>query len=158
MKPQYISYFTLFSLIALAVDQSTKMIIRLSMVQNSTIPVIPEMFHFTFIQNPGAAFGLLPGKKVLLLVIASLVSFLVVYFHRHIRRRDLLTQAALGFIFGGSLGNILDRLVLGSVTDFFDLRFWPIFNFADIFINLGVFLLILRAFQNGREKHGADNI
>jgi signal peptidase II len=153
-----ISIFSWVAFIAIIIDQLTKASIRKCMTLNASCPIFPDIFHLTYIQNLGAAFGILPGKRIFLLVIASVVAAFVVIFHKHIRKRDILTQVALGFIFGGSVGNILDRFFLGSVTDFFDMRFWPIFNFADIFINVGVFLLIIKAFQSGMEKHGADNI
>ena len=68
---------------------------------------------------------------------------MVFYFHVKLPRSNEFFQGILGMIFGGSIGNLLDRDLFGHVIDFIDFRFWPVFNFADAFINVGVFLLIV---------------
>lgn len=99
---------------------------------------------FPYVKNTGAAFGILQGQQILLIVIALVVlGFLFYYSHEH--------PVALGFLLGGTLGNLFDRVVFGFVTDFIHLPFWPSFNIADTFNVVGVGLLLLDAFARRKK-------
>ena len=101
------------ALFVTVLDQLVKWIVQQHMVWGESIPLIPGVFHLTYIINPGAAFGILA------------------YF-----------SAAIGMLLGGALGNAIDRVRISGVVDFFDFRIWPIFNVADIFICVGVALIV----------------
>lgn len=93
--------------------------------------------------NTGAAFGILQGHTTLLIFIGLVViGALLYYSHEH--------QLALGFLLGGTFGNLIDRVIYGSVIDFIHLPFWPSFNVADSFNVLGVGLLLLDALVRKR--------
>ena len=125
-------------------DQISKIWVERSMDFMESIPVIPGIFHLTYIQNPNSAFGLLKFPNKVFIIIAIIVMVLIVFLLREkIRQKDRLVFLSLVFILGGSLGNMIDRLRTGAVIDFLDFRIWPIFNIADSAINIGLFLLVI---------------
>ena len=136
-------YF-LLTLTAVLADQLTKQIVQAEMELSQSIPVIHEIFHLTLIHNYGAAFSMLQGKAGLLAVgtgIAILAVLAFMWLKRNTAHPCLMTAMAL--IAGGGLGNLIDRMVLGYVVDFLDLRIWPVFNVADVCVCCGCGLLIL---------------
>lgn len=98
--------------------------------------------RYSVSHNYGAAFGLFQGQRFLLIFAALLVVFLV---FKYRKEYDYL---ALGFLLGGTIGNLIDRLLKGYVVDFINLGFWPSFNLADAFSTIGVFLLIYYSTKN----------
>ena len=131
------------SLIAVA-DQLSKTWIRANLDVGQSIPQI-GFFHFTHVRNTGAAFGLFSGQSFPL-TIASVVAvvFLLAYaifLHRRFPMLNhVVVKLAIGLILGGTIGNLIDRLHFGYVTDFFDVGFWPAFNVADAAITAGVII------------------
>ena len=126
----------------LAIDQVTKHAVRSSIVEGEQRKLLPgiELVHT---RNRGVAFGLLPGSQLLVTVLIGLALLaLAVYFTRHAAQP--LLWLPTGMLLGGALGNVLDRVREGSVTDFIKLPLgWPPFNLADTSIVLGVVLLFL---------------
>ncbi len=111
-------------------------------------PLWPGVFHFTFVVNPGAAFSLFRESGEWLRWVSLLVSlalFVVAWLGPRFSRWE---QWGFGFIFSGAFGNGIDRFAAGKVVDFLDFRLinFPIFNMADVFINVGVACLLLGAF------------
>jgi len=135
-------YFLAFGITFL--DQLIKYLVTQLMRPSQTIPLIHQRLHLTYVQNTGAAFGLLKGQGFFLIGVGLLVIVTVIYFHHRISQKESLTQMALAFILGGSLGNLIDRFFRGYVVDFIDLRFWPVFNLADMAVNLGVIILLVQ--------------
>lgn len=135
------SWFFAAALITLLADQVSKSLVRAWLPLGSSIPVLPNALHITHTQNPGAAFGLFPNATVLLIVIALFVSAIFLWLGRQgfDRRR---VAVATGMMLGGAVGNLIDRVRFGAVTDFIDLRVWPIFNLADAALTIGALLLL----------------
>lgn len=104
---------------------------------------IEPLFRFTHVHNTGAAFGLFPQGGSIFLLIAVIVSAIIVYYYRQIPGHAWLVRLALGLQLGGALGNVIDRVRLGYVVDFFNVEYWPVFNVADSCIVIGVALLAL---------------
>ena len=133
--------------IILSIDQYTKYLIRSSLHLYEVvtpIPALSHLFNLTFVKNTGAAFGLFPNGSTLFVIIALVVTAgIALYFH-HIPRGEWLLKISLAMQFGGAMGNLLDRVRLGYVVDFVDFHMWPVFNFADTFIVVGVMLLAYR--------------
>lgn len=119
---------------------------------NQSIPVITNVFHITYVHNFGAAFGLFVHRTGFFIFVTTVVVLLIFVFLRHLPKEQKLLRAALVLQLGGAMGNLIDRVRLGYVIDFFDLRVWPVFNVADIAIVFGVGLLILDLTRNAREK------
>ena len=111
-----------------------------------SIPVIPGFLSITPVRNDGAAFGILGGSQLLLLV-GSVVAVGVVLWMLFAEQRSRLATLACGLILGGAAGNLLDRLTNGEVTDYVHFSFWYVFNAADAAITVGVALLLLSTFR-----------
>jgi signal peptidase II len=124
----------------LAVDQSTKALALARLSSRAPVPLLGESVRLSLVHNTGSAFGLVQMGWLLVMVGVAcclLIPALVLL------RRDLprLHTVLLAAIWGGSIGNLLDRLRTGGVTDFIDLRIWPVFNVADIAITVGFAVL-----------------
>ena len=127
-----------------AVDQGLKSIVETSMWLNQSIPVIDGVLHLTYIENSGGAFGLLAGSQVLLMVGSAFALGVVAWMLLAQPPTRTMTVGG-GLVLGGAAGNLIDRLFSGGVTDYLDLRVWPIFNLADVAIVCGVGLLVVNA-------------
>lgn len=131
----------------LALDQATKLIVAGTMVESQSIPVLGDFFRLTYIHNRGAAFGIDVGSPLLHLLF-SLVALGALGWMFHTAPPEArLLRCSLSMVLGGALGNIVDRVRLEKVVDFFDFGLgdlrWPVFNVADTFVTIGIFLLIL---------------
>lgn len=122
-------------------DQLVKWIVQTHMELGETIPLIKNVFHLTYILNPGAAFGILPHQDWFFLAIVVVLFGAFFFMRKKIPEKPFYFPSAVGMLLGGALGNAIDRVRIGGVVDFFDFRIWPIFNVADIFICLGVGLI-----------------
>jgi signal peptidase II len=124
------------------IDRVLKELVESSMQLGDSIPVVPGVLHLTYIKNDGGAFGILGGQgSILLLGSAVAVAFVLWMLLEGPPAR--LMVLGCGLILGGAAGNLLDRLAAGEVTDYVDLRVWPVFNAADAAIVLGVGALLL---------------
>ena len=134
------------------IDQLSKLVVRNQVGPGASIPILSGIFHLTYVRNPGAAFGMLPGKQLFFFATTGVViGFIVVYYLRS-RPTDPWLVAALGLELGGATGNLIDRLMWGRVTDFLDFRFWPVFNLADSSIVIGLALVLLVAVRHSRQE------
>lgn len=143
----------------LVVDQATKAYVRASMTVGQSHPVVPDLFWFTRVQNEGAAFGLFAGRQWLLALIAAVVVVVIGYVLVRKAPQSTRANVSLALISAGAVGNLIDRVVLGSVTDFFDLGWFPVFNVADIALDVGVALLVwwLLFAPEHRHEHHAEH-
>lgn len=144
-------WFWVAALISLVADRLTKLWVETHFTLTTppeTVPLIPGVFHFTYVTNTGAAFSLFQGSAWLpwLSLVVSLGLIALALFSK-----GLITweQWGYGFVLGGALGNGIDRFATGEVVDFLDLRLinFPIFNLADVSINLGIICLLLAMLQ-----------
>jgi signal peptidase II len=148
-RPQWVALGAIV-LAAIAADQLTKGLVtrRLELGEESDV-VGPFSIHH--VQNTGIAFGLFPSATVLVTAFTALAVAWMLYFFARSGARHALLPVALGFLIGGSASNLVDRLRLGHVTDFLDLRYWPAFNLADSFIVVGVVILLGAVVGGGRK-------
>ncbi|MBD3319013.1 signal peptidase II [Candidatus Woesearchaeota archaeon] len=128
--------FFLLTVLILLLDQITKWIVRSSLTMGESIPLLPGVLHFTRIHNTGAAFGLLQHYTTVLIVISFIVLIFFVYAYRDIVGQQS-TSIFGALILAGALGNLIDRLFFGYVTDFIDFLIWPAFNIADTALTVG---------------------
>jgi signal peptidase II len=130
---------------ALAVDQVTKFWVIAHLQNLQSVPVWAGVFHLTYATNDGAAFSFLTGQVDVLKWVSFWVSAILIWLGWHWRRWHNLEQIGYGLILGGALGNGIDRFAYGYVVDFLHLKLikFPIFNFADVSINLGLGCLLL---------------
>lgn len=137
----------------ICLDQATKLYIHTQFQYGETLPVIQNFFNITYVRNLGAAFGFLrdasPGlRSLFFLSVPPLAALIIFFMLRSTRKEDTVTILALSAIFGGALGNYIDRLYHGFVVDFLDFHYyeviaWPAFNVADISIVTGISLMVL---------------
>ena len=144
-------YFYLPIVCFLLLDQFVKYLVRTNMELGQSIPIISGIFHLTYIENPGAAFGILSNRRLLFLLLTIIIVGIMFYLYFQLRQKKSLTAFSLGLVISGALGNFIDRFFRGTVTDLFDLRIWPIFNIADICICVGLALLCYLLFFKGEE-------
>lgn len=125
---------------AFAADQGTKQIVTAELALGDEVDVVgPLTLHH--VRNSGIAFGLFSSATPIVIVLtAAAVAWMLWFFWRSGSRHPIL-PVSLGFVIGGSVANLFDRVRLGHVTDFLDLAYWPAFNLADIFIVVGVAIL-----------------
>jgi len=132
-------------------DQITKAIVLAKMALYQSIVVIPGFFSLTHIHNPGGAFGFMarqsPTIRIGLFIVASTAAIVLIFiFYRQIPRTHRVLSAGLALIFGGALGNLVDRFRFGKVVDFLDFyvggMHWPAFNVADSAICVGVAIFL----------------
>ena len=129
------------ALAAVAADQLTKHIVTGHLALDDGIHIVGP-FWIHHVQNSGIAFGLFASATSIVIVLTTIaVGWMLVFFARSGARHPVL-PVALGLVIGGSVSNLLDRVRLGYVTDFIDLRYWPAFNLADSFIVIGVAILL----------------
>lgn len=133
----------IISILTFMLDQVAKWYVRSHFRLGESVPVVPDVFHWTYIVNHGAAFGVLMNQRWILLLVVVLLLGAMYVGRKKLARAPLYVRIGTGTLLGGALGNAWDRLYLGGVVDFFDFRVWPIFNIADIGICIGVPLLIL---------------
>jgi len=140
--------FYFIFLAAILIDQASKSIIMKAMYLGQSVPVIDGIFHLTYIHNPGAAFSLLAGKTNIFIAVSIIVvAAIIIYQIRRGEKNGLIT-ICLGLIAGGAAGNLVDRIRLGAVVDFIDLRVWPVFNLADSAIVVGSILLVVMLWKS----------
>lgn len=141
-------FYLLAGAIAVA-DQAVKAVVKAQIPLHTSVPLWPGVFHLTHVQNDGIAFSMLAGKTWLITIASMLIMAGIVVTERRARGGlDRFSGIALALPLGGALGNLIDRLRTGLVTDFLDFRAinFAIFNVADTAITIGICLLAVRSF------------
>ncbi|MSQ15144.1 MAG: signal peptidase II [Dehalococcoidia bacterium] len=147
--------FLLSTLAVIALDQFTKELVRDNMYPGQSIP--PDaLVRITYVTNTGGAFGILQGQSLFILITTFVGVAAILMYYLFPPINSWLLTTALGLQFGGAIGNLIDRIRLGHVTDFFDFRVWPVFNVADSAIVTGVAVLAFFVFFIHREGAPVD--
>ena len=146
----------ILSIIFIIIDQVSKIIVVNNLTNNKSIEVIKSFFYLTYTNNKGAAFSILTGRRILLILVALVVIGVLIYYVRKNKIEGKVNKIALSLVIGGSIGNLIDRILRGAVVDFLDFKIfgynYPIFNLADTFIVLGVFLLLISMFRKDKNN------
>lgn len=138
-------------------DQLTKYYVSHTFEYLESVPVLPNIFHLTYVHNFGAAFSILQNKQGFLILISILVIGAVIYFYQQLPK-DWVSRLALGLALGGTFGNLLDRVRFGYVIDFFDFQIWPVFNIADSAIVVGMILFAIKILLMNEEENETGEI
>lgn len=126
------------------IDQWTKHLVSTKMELGQSIALIESFLHFTYVRNPGAAFGMLPYQTALFVVVTLIVAAAILYFYRILEEKHFWLRLGLALMLGGAAGNLIDRISSGYVVDFIDFKIWPpVFNIADSAIVIGVAIFIV---------------
>ena len=146
INPKYLRLAVIAGLVVI-LDQITKAAILNTISLYQSISVIPGFFSLTHIQNPGGAFGFLSHhssslRNIVFLLISSMAIGLIFFFYKNTPKTHPFLATGLSLIFGGAIGNLVDRIRFGKVVDFLDFYIgsyhWPAFNVADSAISVGV--------------------
>lgn len=153
--------FWVAAVIGVILDQLTKWWVVQTFELGDTMPLWSQVFHFTYVTNKGAAFSLFSDNGEWLRWLSLLVSLGLVALGVWVRLPNRWEQAGYGFILSGAVGNGIDRFLSGEVVDFLDFRLirFPIFNLADVCINIGIVCLVIAAFRtpsNGKGTPGGQ--
>ena len=176
MKEKKLKIFIIITAAVILADHLTKWIIKTSMDLHQTIRVIGDYFTITYILNSGIAFGLFdtnpsPHKPIFLIIISFIALAIILYIFLSLPKSVKHTALAMGLIFGGAIGNMIDRIVRGEVVDFLDFDFpditiralhihmtrWPTFNVADSCVLAGIVLLLIIVLRHGGEPESREN-
>jgi len=141
------------SLLAVILDQGSKLVIAGSMQLYQSIPIMPY-FNLTYVHNTGAAFSFLSEaggwQRWFFAGLAFVISIVIAVWLARLKQHETLLAVALSLVLGGAIGNLIDRLAYGYVIDFLDVYYrtwhWPAFNIADSAITLGVILMLVESF------------
>ena len=143
-------------------DQASKYLIDSSMRLHDSIPIINGLFSITYVRNPGAAFGFLAGanpyfRAVFFICVTIAAVILIVYYLKANKLESVLLTTSLSLVMGGAVGNLIDRVRFGEVTDFLDVylgtHHWPAFNVADSAISVGAVLLLIEMIRRKKQSH-----
>lgn len=139
-------------ILTVSIDQLCKYLVRNFIDYGQSIPLINGVFQLTSHRNAGAAWGIFSGQKIFLISIAIIVIVFGLIYSRKVS--DKLTRIAFGFFIGGAMGNVVDRLIFGEVTDMFEVTFinYPIFNTADVFLVSGAILLMISTYRESKTQ------
>lgn len=159
-EPRFARPFEMGIMLAVVLlDQLTKVIVRQSIALGDSRTIIPGFLDLTHVQNTGAAFGLFnsvefPYKPLVMILVASIALIAIAAYGTQLGFHDRIARLGLALILGGAFGNLLDRALVGHVTDFVDVywglsHFWA-FNVADAAINVGAALVLLDMIGLGR--------
>jgi signal peptidase II len=141
-----------------ALDQAAKALVERALPIGDSIAVVPGVFSLTHVENTGIAFGL-AGHLPLLVPAAIALTFLfLLFYNKPDWTRLPMIRPALALLAGGALGNLVDRIRLGAVIDYLDVRVWPVFNLADVAVTVGAGLLIASWVRRSeRTPRGGDS-
>ena len=148
-----------------ALDQATKLLVRAEIPVHGSVPVVPDLLNIVHVRNTGAAFGFLnavdfPYKAAVVALVATAALAGIAIYAARMSSHERLARVGLALILGGAIGNLIDRLALGSVVDFVDVviagwHFWA-FNVADSAITVGVVAML--ADMMGLDRHASRTV
>ena len=147
--------FAILALAVLVLDQITKAIVRASLDPRESVAVFPG-FSFSRVANEGIAFGFFPGRQAVVAVLTLVALSAIAIALAGLVARNNTVAAGAGLLVGGSLGNLIDRLAHGAVTDFLDFDRYPAFNVADCGITIGAVLIVIGLMQDGEGGEEPD--
>ncbi len=133
--------FAAISVVLVTLDQVSKYLARICL-KGKNIVFIKSFLSLTFVRNEGAVFGLFQGTRFALILLSIIALAVILLIYKKVKL-SLTLVFALSLIFAGVLGNLIDRVFLGYVTDFISINKWPVFNIADTSIDFGIVLLII---------------
>ncbi len=142
--------FFVLSAVVVVSDQVVKYFVRHTLTEGRSVNVISHFVSFTYVQNRGAAFGFFQNSRLFIIVVGILAAVFILAELKLFCANGVVSFGS-ALLFGGILGNLIDRIFLGFVTDFIDFHFWPVFNIADACIDIGLAILIIYFIYHGED-------
>ncbi len=152
-KYKMMCFFAVLNVFLILLDQFIKWVVESNMNLHDSFIVVSDFLRITYLQNYGAAFSILSGQKIILIIVTLLIiSFLIVFVIKK-QIKDLFYLISITMITSGGIGNLIDRIFRGYVVDYFDVTFWPfndfaIFNFADCLVVVGTIIFVIKFIIN----------
>lgn len=147
--------------VILVLDLVTKYIIDGMYEEGTGVSAIPGLFNIISVHNYGAAWGIFEGSQVMLIIMSLIFLGIFIWYFIVEKKKSWLLIVTFAFLFAGCLGNLYDRIVFGYVRDFIQFAFWqsfPIFNFADTFLTIGVIMFIIYLLIPLFKKQGKNKV
>ncbi len=159
----YIAYVHLEKVLfvgIIALDQYSKAQIEINMFPGETIPIIQDIFHITYVQNPGAAFGIMPYQQNFFIGIGSLMLVFAAIYYSRLKNINVIMKYGGICAAAGALANMIDRVRTGIVIDLLDMRIFnfPVFNIADIAIVIGMISLMYMVLFKSEEMENFKEV
>ena len=141
--------------ISVLLDRITKWLAVLNLKGHGSVPILGEVLHFAYVENTGAAFGMMKNARWIFIVVSTLAICAMLFYLIKYKPKSRLAVISLAMIIGGGIGNMIDRVKLGYVVDFiyFKIIDFAVFNVADAFVCVGTALLIIYIVFFNREKN-----
>ena len=137
----------IFTLIFIAIDICSKLVVNKYLSINESIKIINNFINITHVRNTGVAWSLFNNQTILVLIVSIIVIIGIILYIKNNKPTNNVEKLSYSLILGGAIGNLIERLIYGYVTDFIDIKIfnynYPIFNLADTFIVIGVIFLII---------------
>lgn len=144
-------------IIGLIIDQIIKFLVRKNLKVLASIPLIPHFLHLTHVENEGAAWGVLSNNTTILIFISFIIFLAILKYIKEEPNWSPTKTISFGLVLSGMMGNLIDRILYHSVTDYLDFTIffyhYPVFNVADIFIVIGAMILIIDLVRSERYEH-----
>ena len=144
-------YFYIITLISIITDLASKNFMKSFLLNGEKINLIWDFLKLSLVENSGIAFSLPIGGTFLKIITVSIIVLIIFYYFKY-EKKHTLNQIAFGLIVGWALGNWVERILNSAVIDFINLKYFAIFNFADIFINIWVIILIINYLNLCKKK------
>ncbi len=149
-------YLITISPLAVIIDQLTKFFAEENLIQGSRVSIINGFFYLTLLYNRGAAWSILYGNRIILVTVSTLATIgFIGYYIKRLKDAKPFLLIGLSLVIGGTFGNLIDRALYGQVVDFLDFIIigydYPVFNFADTFLVVGMVILILAIYLEDKK-------
>jgi signal peptidase II len=149
--------YIILAVFIVIIDQGTKYLAIIRLKDKQPISIINNFLQLKYVENRGAAFGILQNKQMPLIILTFLILIGIIYYLYKNRKLTKISKISLWGIIGGSIGNLIDRIRLNFVVDFIDVNFWgyydfPVFNIADSFLVVFTILLSILVFTEKYER------
>ena len=139
------------ALIVFILDRISKMLIQHNLALGEHVSVVGDLLWLDHSQNTGIAFSLATSHSSIVFVFDVLAILFILYISRRVPKAETWLRLGLGLVLGGAIGNVVDRVLAGSVTDFIDFRVFPVFNVADSAITVGAVLIAWRLYASSKQ-------
>ena len=144
------------TLVVILLDMVSKYIISRLLIVNESVMVIKNFFNITYVRNTGAAFSIFSGNTFLVMVISFMIIMGIILYISKNKPGNKIEKISYSLILGGAIGNFIDRIIYGYVRDFIEIDIfgwdYPIFNLADVFVVVGVILLVIATWRGRNDR------
>ncbi|MEA2682674.1 MAG: signal peptidase [Chloroflexota bacterium] len=140
------------ALVVLVLDRVTKVLVQHNLALNDHVPVLGDLLWIDHTQNTGISFSIARSYGGVVFVFDIIAILFIAYLARRAPKDEPWLRVGLGLVLGGAVGNVIDRILAGSVTDFIDFRIWPVFNLADMGITVGALIIAWRLWSGSKQE------